>query len=465
MRSRWSLPLPAALLFMTLFLLVALAVVSSRPGQASRGVVSYLPVSAMQPTPTPDITPTPPIPGGRVVPNDSLFAGSQWPLGQIRAADGWSISTGSPVVVAVIDTGVDYTHPDLSSKLVDPALWYDFADNDTDPFDPFGHGSHVSGITAAATNNVIGMAGTSWGARIMPLKVFSTATGGGYTLDVVAAIRYAADNGARVINLSLGSESNSNALQSAINYARARNVVVIAASGNCHQGGQGCSYADVPSYPAANAGVIAVAATNINDGHASYSTAGTYVDLAAPGGQGANSVTSTVPGGYGGFNGTSMAAPHVAGLAALILGMRPELTPDQVESILKSTTVDRGAAGWDSSFGEGRIDLRAALEATYTWPAGGAPLVESPVDGPLYATDCSLPHAQDRIILLPDVPDDGNAGPATADEMTTFRVSVVPEGTACTRMKALNQAAGRVVAELDPLLSLPVEADLLTVGR
>ncbi len=326
-------------------------------------------------TPTPTPTPTLPPPVGTVIPNDPAFASAQWPLTQIRAREGWSISTGAEIVIAVVDTGVDYTHPDLAGKMANPALWYDFINNDFDPMDGHGHGTHVAGIAAAATNNLQGIAGVSWGARILPLKVLSDSGTGPASL-LVAAMRHATTSGARVINMSLGlinpPLSLVQSLQQEVDFARASGVVVVAAAGNCHQGATlpSCGNQNDPyTYPAALTWVIAVAATTPSDGHAPYSTEREYVDIAAPGGVGPNAasmVYSTLRGGgYGAMSGTSMAAPHVSGVAALLLSLTPSPSVAQVEAALTNSAYDLGVPGWDPSYGHGRLDMRGALEAAW----------------------------------------------------------------------------------------------------
>lgn len=287
-----------------------------------------------------------------VYPNDPAYeGGDQWGLNKTEGPKAWGITTGSSLVtVAVIDTGVDLDHPDLQDKIL--AGW-DFVNNDAYPDDDHSHGTHVAGIAAAATNNALGIAGVSWGARIMPVKVLDSG-GNGYMDDVIASMEYAADHGVQVLNLSLGSVTSSSALQDAVNYARNRGAVVIAAAGNC---GSGCIiggqyYYNPLMYPASCQNVVGVAATTSTDGWASFSEHNTYVDLSAPG----VGIYSTIPNGYGYKDGTSMATPFVSGLAALVLSRWPDYTPSQVETALFSNADDLGSSGRDDYFGYGRIN-------------------------------------------------------------------------------------------------------------
>lgn len=302
-------------------------------------------------SPTPTRTPPP---GGVVTPNDPGY-GQQYGLQRIRAGPGWASSTGSEeIIIAIVDTGVDLTHPDLAAKIV-PG--WDFVNNDPIAQDDHGHGTHVAGIAAAITNNGLGIAGVSWGARILPVKVLNAA-GSGYTSDVAAGIIWAADHGAKVINLSLGGPSSSATLESAVNYAVARGALVVAAAGN--------SGNSTPNYPAAYPAALAVAATDSADARASFSTFGPFVDIAAPGVSIASTVPTGVcdlcsPSGYASLSGTSMATPHVAGVAAVLAGLAGAPTSALIRAAIESTALDRGPAGRDDLFGHGVVQLDAAI--------------------------------------------------------------------------------------------------------
>ncbi len=278
-------------------------------------------------------------------PDDPGYA-DRWWWEQIRAADAWDVTTGSDtVIIAVVDTGVDMDHPDLAAKIVSG---YDFVNGDADPDDDHGHGTHVAGIAAAVTNNTLGVAGLSWGARIMPLKVLNSA-GSGYASDVAAAITYAADNGAQVVNLSLGDSQSSGTLTAATDYAHDAGVFIAAAAGNDGQ--------NILFYPAANEHVVGVAATTSADTRASFSNYAAHVDVAAPG----SSIYSAIPGSYNYKSGTSMATPFVSGLAALVLSTNSTLTPDEVQAIIEQTADDLGDAGRDDEYGWGRINAYQAV--------------------------------------------------------------------------------------------------------
>ncbi|MBI4497294.1 MAG: S8 family serine peptidase [Chloroflexi bacterium] len=311
-----------------------------------------------------------------VLPNDPMI-GAQWALSKINAPAAWDITTGSSeVIIAILDSGVDLGHPDLKDKLVDG---HNFVQNTGLPADDNGHGTHVAGIAAAAANNQAGIAGVSWGARIMPLKVTDRF---GATSDSVlaSAIRHAADRGARIINMSLGGPENSAVLREAIEYAAGRGALLVAAAGNCYSGGEGCGGQRNPvMYPAAYDQVVAVGATTSTDQRASYSGTGDYLDLMAPGGDpksagdtdGRSWILSTYlrgisSNGYYALAGTSQAAPHVAGLGALVWSVAPRLTAVQVQGILERTAVDLGVPGKDPLFGAGRIDALAAVRAAQT---------------------------------------------------------------------------------------------------
>ncbi|BCU81149.1 alkaline serine protease [Polycladomyces abyssicola] len=237
-------------------------------------------------------------------PNDPYFSTQQWGPQKVQAPAAWDITRGSSSVrIAIVDTGVQYNHPDLSGKVV---LGHDYVDGDNDPYDGNGHGTHCAGIAAAVTNNSTGIAGMAPNASILAVRVLDS--NGSGTLDAVAnGIIYAADNGAKVISLSLGGSVGSTTLQNAVNYAWNKGAVIVAAAGN--------SGISAPSYPAYYSNAIAVAATTSSDVKASYSNWGSWVDVAAPG----SSIYSTYPTNtYTSLSGTSMATPHVAGLAGLL---------------------------------------------------------------------------------------------------------------------------------------------------
>ncbi|GIE77648.1 hypothetical protein Aph02nite_35980 [Actinoplanes philippinensis] len=283
----------------------------------------------------------------------------QWDLPKIRTVEAWQKSTGAGVTVAVIDSGVDSTHPDLAANVL--SGFDATTDREGPTTDRHGHGTHVAGTIAAVTGNAVGVSGFAPNVKILPVKVLGD-NGSGNMSDTAQGITWAADHGAQVINMSLGGTQQVEAVSTAIAYARSKGVTVVAAAGNARQQGS------PTSYPAADTGVIGVGATDSNDRVGVYSNAGDYVDVSAPG----TDILSTSPGGqYKTMSGTSMASPHVAAIAALLKSYRSSLTPDQVETTLERSAVDLGAAGFDNDFGNGRIDALAALNSLA--PATTAP--------------------------------------------------------------------------------------------
>lgn len=340
------------------------------------------------------------------VPNDTQYP-FQWHLdnagtGGIGYEEAREISTGSGVIVAVIDTGVAYENyngflktyyqaPDLANTSF--AQGYDFVSNDTHANDENGHGTHVAGTIAQSTDNALGVAGVAPGASIMPIRVLD-ANGSGTYADVADGIRFAADNGAKVINLSLGGSVGATYLEEALAYAYGKGVTIVAASGNNGSGSV--------SYPAAyDTYVIAVGATRYDETRSSYSNFGTALDIIAPGGDtsvdqngdgyGDGVLQQTFSGalnnfGYYYFNGTSMATPHVAGVAALVIAKGNAATPTDVREALLSTADDLGTAGRDNTYGYGIVDAYGAV----TW---GAPLPPPPLPPPATTTPTTTPPA------------------------------------------------------------------------
>lgn len=313
-------------------------------------------------------------------PNDPLF-GSQWHLSRIQASAAWDVTHGSRnVIIAVVDTGANYGHPDLRDKLIQG---YDFVNNDSDARDDHGHGTHVSGIAAAVTNNSVGVAGVCWECIIMPVKALSS-TGSGTHWAIANAVTWAADNGARVINMSLGGPYHSTTLQSAMDYAWSNGVVLVAAAGN--------SSTSVVNYPAGYSSVMAVAATDQNDNRASFSNYGSWISVAAPG----VSILSTVSSNqYSAWSGTSMASPVVAGIAGLLVSQDPSRTPQQVRAL-----IEQNADPVSGQLGSGRVNAGRALAGgpvvtpgpTSTRTPTATPPVVGPTETP--ATDVEARVAQ-----------------------------------------------------------------------
>ncbi|MFC1657373.1 S8 family serine peptidase [Candidatus Moduliflexota bacterium] len=289
------------------------------------------------------------------IPNDQYFS-TQWHLPKISAPEGWDLATGSTdTPIAIIDSGVDPDHPDLTGKLI-PG--YNFLTESTDTHDVRGHGTAVAGSAAAQTDNATGVAGVAGDSPIMPLVVLNADNWATY-YDMARAITYAADQGVPVMNISLAGSSSSSALQNAVNYAWDRGAVIVAAAANYST--------DLPYYPAACNHVVAVSATTSSDTLAGFSNYGSWVDLSAPG---ASIRTTSNGGGYGYWNGTSFASPITAGLAALIFSANPQLTNAQVVDIMTGNADDLGEAGFDSTFANGRINVyESLLEAVSSTPA------------------------------------------------------------------------------------------------
>ncbi len=282
-----------------------------------------------------------------LTPNDPLY-NSEWHLAAINASSAWGITTGSSqIILAVCDTGIDATQPDLAGQLV-PGWNVVDNNNNTSPVHP--HGTWVAGAAAAASNNGVGVAAPAMNCRLMPLRITSRSDGAAATSDIVAATLWAADHGARVINVSYAGYGSS-AISDAAEYARSKNCLFVMAAGN------DAGY--VPNNE--DASITAVSASTPGDGLAGFTSTGPYIDLAAPG---SGIWTTDLQGSYTSVNGTSFSAPLVAGTAALILSAYPQLTAAQVEALLKVSADDRGAAGYDTGYGFGRLNAGRALELT-----------------------------------------------------------------------------------------------------
>ena len=281
-----------------------------------------------------------------LVPNDPGYA-SQWHLPKILAPNAWDIASGSTSVpIAVIDSGVDPNHPDLLQM-----QGYNFLGNNTDTRDVLGHGTAVAGAAAALGNSGIGVSGVTWTNPIMPLVTVTsnnTATVSGTS----SAIVYAADHGARVINISLGWTGYTSTMQNAVNYAWNKGLVIVASAGNYGNSN--------PIYPAALTNVVAVSATDSVDNLAGWSTYGNFVDVSAPG---VSIYTTANGGGYRYASGTSFSSPIVAGLAALIFSLNPSLSNAQVVNLIKNNADDLGSVGFDQYFGQGRVNAYRSLLA------------------------------------------------------------------------------------------------------
>ncbi len=330
----------------------------SQPGQPARsaapaGTVRYLePCIKVQ---------------AAALPNDPYFIPYQWDKWVMYADKAWDVVGGSiDVKVAVVDEGVDYQHPDLAADFIAGELGYDFIGNDNDP-QPDNprtafHGTHVAGIIAATRDNNEGIAGWSL-VQLLSVRVLDD-TGSGTTDVVASGVRWAADHGARIINMSLESSESSTPLLDACAYAEQAGVLIIAASGNSGQ--------DAVSFPARYNECVAVGATSKDSRLAIFSNYGSEQELVAPG----DTVWSSLAGGgYGWARGTSMASPQVAGVAALVLARNWGLSANEVRAILDASAIDMGLAGRDIQYGYGFVNARRAVDLAAAYAAGRSPSV------------------------------------------------------------------------------------------
>ena len=284
-------------------------------------------------------------------PNDPLYD-KQWGLLAIKADKAWDVQMGNKSVkIAIVDTGIDYTHEDLNASYVSGG--YDFVNNDNDPMDDNGHGTHCAGIAAAVIDNGKGIAGVAQ-VSIMAEKVLDR-YGYGSNWNVARGIVHATQSGANVISMSLGSSSFSRILQKACLYAWRKGCILVAAAGN-----DGVRSID---YPARFKTVICVGSIDRSNSRSSFSNYGPQMELVAPG----EYILSTYPGNmYVYKSGTSMATPHVAGVAALVWSHNPTLRNRDVRIILARTADDLGTLGWDKEYGFGRVDAEEAVNVAST---------------------------------------------------------------------------------------------------
>ena len=375
-------------------------------------------------------------------PDDTLYATTQADMPLIGMPAAWTLSTGSPsVVVAILDTGYEGTHPDLAAiPTVSP---YNARTGSTSVTDGYGHGTHVAGTIAAQTNNAIGVAGIAPGATIMPVKVMDS-SGNGYWSDFLEGVDWARTHGASVINLSLGGPLTSSqvaAFQPTFDAAYHAGVLVVAAAGNNNNSNG--------FYPASFAHVVSVSATNNNDAKASFSNFGPAVDLSAPG----VTIESTFKGAtYQTMSGTSMATPHVVGLAALIRSYHPTYTVDEVVSAMELTAKDLGTTGRDDYFGYGRIQAADALAwvapdtipptARLTVPTNGSINVGETAR-PIVGFSEDVTGADDATIGLTNAGGTPVAASVTYDSATR-RATIAPAATLASRTKYIVKVAAGI---------------------
>jgi serine protease len=391
-------------------------------------------------------------------PNDPNYS-QQWGLQDsgygIKAQSAWSMANGQGITVAVLDTGIRQDCPDLKGTRF--VAGFNTLNNSTATADDNGHGTHVSGTIAQTTNNSYGCAGVAHGATLMPIKVLA-ADGSGSNFAVAAGIRWAADHGAKVINMSLGGGGGTTLLE-AVRYAVAKGVVLCCAAGNSGSGSL--------SYPAAYPETISVGALASTGKRASFSQYGTGLSVMAPGVNILQQTWSPQQGQFvfGSWAGTSMATPHVAGTVALILSRNPNLSPAQVKDLLQRTSRDLNGAGWDSETGYGLIDAQAAVNGAGgggTTPAPGPSPAPSP-GNPVFdvaVTQIQAPASAGLNATVPISVQVQNKGNSTVDArvtlsegpagdslgQTTVRVAPGETSSANFNWAAGNSAGSRQVA-------------------
>ncbi|HJQ71168.1 MAG TPA: S8 family serine peptidase [Blastocatellia bacterium] len=353
-----------------------------------------------------------------VTPNDPWYANWQWELRKISGPSAWSLTTGSSsITIAICDTGVDATHPDLAAKMA-PG-WNTF-NNNSNSSDVAGHGTAVAGTVAASANNAVGVASVAWGCKIMPIRV-SDASGNATFSAIASGLNWAATRGARVANVSYIVTGSSTVTSAARNFQDAGGVVVSSAGNNG-------AFDSSPDNPY----ILTVSATSQSDVLESYSNRGNNIDLAAPG----SAYSTTRGGGYGAVGGTSYSSPTVAGVAALVLSANPNLTASQVQDVLKQSVDDLGPAGWDSSYGWGRVNAYRAVTMASGGGAGDttAPTVSfsSPAAGATVSATVSVQvGASDNVgVTLVNLRVDGvlMAGDNTAPYSFNWNTTTVANG-------------------------------------
>ena len=343
-----------------------------------------------------------------IAPNDPYYS-KEWHLARIQAPDAWGYSAGEGITVAILDGGVETSHPDLVNNLV-PGRNVVSNNSDTSPINV--HGTAVAGTVAATTNNAMGVSSVAWNASLMPVRITNSSDGWASASDMANGILWAADHGAKVVNISYDIGSAASVINNAAQYLRNKGGLVVMAAGN---NGTDRGYNDNPY-------IINVSATTSSDALASFSDYGKYIDVSAPG---KDIYTTWQNGGYGSAWGTSFSSPNAAAVVALIMAANPQLSPDEVESILETSADDLGSHGWDPYFGYGRVNAAAAVQlalggviadtssptVAITSPANGSAVsgmvpvnvgasdnvgvqrVELFADGELVGTDYTSPYA------------------------------------------------------------------------
>ncbi|MFA5113725.1 MAG: S8 family serine peptidase [Candidatus Margulisiibacteriota bacterium] len=381
-------------------------------------------------------------------PNDPAYS-LQWGLPQIKADQAWDIQRGTAeAVIAIVDSGIDKTHTDLVGQAwdnkneipangidddgngyIDDITGWDFYEGDNDPNDLFGHGTHVAGIAAATTNNGVGVAGVSWGSRVMNLRILNE-NGDGNVADLNDALYYAANNGAKVINLSLGVDVPDNTTRTAVAYAIGKGCAIFAAAGNDGD--------PTMNYPAGYTDVVGVAAVTKLDTHSSFSNYNSSVDLCAPGGTATNPPTNNIyscfiVNSYTYEAGTSMATPFAAGLAALVQSQHPSWSGDMIGHQLMLTADDLGGAGRDDYYGYGRINALKAVTESGSPPAPTVDRYTSPTN--VAALTLTGTKSADSTLILVNGTSEGVAYPTAT---TWWRSLTLAAGTNAFALKAVN---------------------------
>jgi len=394
-----------------------------------------------------------------------------WGLYKINATSAWNTALGDGVIVAVVDTGIDYNHPDIAANIwinkgeipnngidddhngyIDDVRGWDFTTNTNDPIDHFGHGTHVAGTIAAVGNNGIGVIGIAWHAQVMAVKGLND-FGSGDDTTLAPAITYAANNGADVINASWGGSGSSKTIEDAIKFAYNLGVVFVAAAGNSSQDA-------LNFFPANSPEAITVSASDSADQLAYFSNFGSKIDVAAPGVDvlslqaAGTKLGPVVSPGYCRLQGTSMAAPHVSGVAALILSQNSAYSGEQVRQVIRASATDIGPTGYDLSFGYGRVNAAGALTITSPLEAkisglqfGAGPLSPITISGIArgtgfvsYALDYgagSLPATWTNLLTSSN-PASGTLGVLDPNILTS-------EGTFAIRLTATSASGGTFV--------------------
>lgn len=354
-----------------------------------------------------------------IVPNDPEYSTRQYCHQRMDSEQAWNTTTGSSsVVIAIVDTGVNGLHPEFTGRMTSG---YDEVNNiplsGNENSDDYGHGTHVAGIAAATGNNGVGVAGVDWNCRIMPIKVLDS-SGSGSNDTISQGIEFAANNGANVINMSLGGKGLSKSIEDAINLANKNGVAVVASMGN--------SGTTSVEYPAASQGVIGVGSSNAMDEVSFYSTKGYYISVCAPGEE---IISTSMEGSYVTFSGTSMASPQVAGAVSLLLAANPGWTTNQIRSQLEGTADNIMGTGYNSSSGYGRINLANALSAYQQNVYGSARVTVTDGGSNVTGADVLLKDTSGNTIATTRTDDNGVANFFYVKTGTTYVASCNYNGT------------------------------------